>query len=335
MGSRWRKRQAAALQAAPRARSGFTIIELLVVIGIIAFLAALTLTIVGEILTTAKRRRTQTTIAKIDSLMLKRMNAFERAIEQQNEAATVPQYAAAVVGPLGLSSVSVVDGTELAKVLGRKHLFRSVFPQRFVEANLTYPSPADVRESSEMMYFFLTQMESYGIAAVGEGDFDSQELADADNDGRIEFVDGWGKPLRFYRWPTLLQGTIEGATLLGPTNASSTGDPDDPLGLVESWTAAVFAGSETGATPTDFEDPASTDPDPAMADDDVYDFHTVATYHTPLIVSVGPDSLLGLFEPHGLDAADTLHTGRLAGPNGSPDDVLDNLSNRNIRAGGN
>ena len=33
-------------------------------------------------------------------------------------------------------------------------------------------------------------------------EFTAQEVADTDDDGLLEFVDAWGEPLRFYRWPT-------------------------------------------------------------------------------------------------------------------------------------
>ena len=32
-------------------------------------------------------------------------------------------------------------------------------------------------------------------------DFTDREVADTDGDGLLEFVDSWGRPLQFYRWP--------------------------------------------------------------------------------------------------------------------------------------
>ena len=47
-------------------------------------------------------------------------------------------------------------------------------------------------------------MQVFGVAPVGVDAFLEQEIADTDNDGLPEFVDAWGNPLRFYRWPTRL-----------------------------------------------------------------------------------------------------------------------------------
>ena len=61
-------------------------------------------------------------------------------------------------------------------------------------------------------------------------------------------------------------------------------------------------------------------------------FHDFFTYHTPLIVSGGPDKKLGLFEPSGLS-----DFGYLAAPKsttGDVDELLDNITNLNQRAGG-
>lgn len=59
-------------------------------------------------------------------------------------------------------------------------------------------------ESSELLYFALTRMEVFGVPPVGESEFDTNEVRDTDGDGLLEFIDGWGAPLRFYRWPTRL-----------------------------------------------------------------------------------------------------------------------------------
>ncbi|MDB5349442.1 MAG: hypothetical protein JWN86_689 [Planctomycetota bacterium] len=54
---------------------------------------------------------------------------------------------------------------------------------------------------SEMLYALLVE----GLGPLGSvfsrEDFRDTELRDTDNDGVLEFVDGWGEPLQFYRWP--------------------------------------------------------------------------------------------------------------------------------------
>lgn len=54
---------------------------------------------------------------------------------------------------------------------------------------------------SEMLYALLVE----GIGPMGSvfspDDFTDNEVKDTDGDGLLEFVDAWGKPLQFYRWP--------------------------------------------------------------------------------------------------------------------------------------
>ena len=67
--------------------------------------------------------------------------------------------------------------------------------------------------------------------------------------------------------------------------------------------------------------------------------HDFYTFHTPLIVSAGPDKLLGLYEPR-----NTTDFGHLAAPlpaaapltyaNSTMRYLMDNITNLNQRAGG-
>ena len=59
-------------------------------------------------------------------------------------------------------------------------------------------------ESSELLYFCLIASGSFGATSVDADRFTPAEIQDTDNDGLPEFVDAWGQPLRFYRWPTRL-----------------------------------------------------------------------------------------------------------------------------------
>src|SRR5690606_9033951 len=63
-----------------------------------------------------------------------------------------------------------------------------------------YPENHDPStESSECLYLILTE-PSLGNSIVA--DIDRRFIRDSDGDGLPEFVDAWGKPLRFIRWPT-------------------------------------------------------------------------------------------------------------------------------------
>jgi hypothetical protein len=52
---------------------------------------------------------------------------------------------------------------------------------------------------SEVLYAFLVEAPG---ALVTRDSFKASEVGDTDGDGLPEFLDGWGNPIRFYRWPT-------------------------------------------------------------------------------------------------------------------------------------
>jgi hypothetical protein len=58
----------------------------------------------------------------------------------------------------------------------------------------------------------------YAILVEGQGplgttfrpdDFTDKEVRDTDHDGLPEFVDAWGQPLQFYRWPILFHSDVQ------------------------------------------------------------------------------------------------------------------------------
>lgn len=56
---------------------------------------------------------------------------------------------------------------------------------------------------SEMLYAILVEGGGTYGSAFNKDDFTTKEVADTDGDGLLEFVDAWGEPLQFYRWPIL------------------------------------------------------------------------------------------------------------------------------------
>ncbi len=286
--------------------------------------------------------------------------------------------------------------------------------------NGTYEAGTDtidhdpLTESSELLYFAITRLEIFGAPLIGIDEFRTQEVADTDNDGLPEFIDGWGRPLRFYRWPTRL---FKPFGLLGADGAAGTTGVDDEIDTttdVDTVDVTVNGSNITIPDPDEIGWPGTDDvviptqerfvaglyieglPRPPIMvlsggvvrpvagdydmlnedPDDSYGvlleeirrqtatksgmllnvsetrFHTLDTYHKPLVVSAGPDGVLGLYEPfynedinfNGLfDAATddgngngTLDLGLLAQPVSitSPDAAYDDITNRNRRAGG-
>jgi len=285
--------------ATPR-RAGFTLVEIMVVIGILALMITLSLTTYGYVIANAKEKATKATIKKISMALAHRMEAFNRGINKQNLAAGSgrPAY-------ITFQNWNKY-GSDLAKVMGRKDLFRDNFPQTFAEhltaseqSTATLTSAAKRAASAEVLYLFLSSGVSFGEDISDSTSFNANELRDTDGDGVQELVDAWGNPLRFYRWPTSMISSGD-SNLLIRTKAS-TKDPDDPLGLITATSVPNFATN----------------------------YHAIDSWHTPLVVSAGEDGVLGLYEP-----ADTSNNGNLAAPTGVSEDLFDNISNLNLQGGG-
>ena len=260
-------------------RSGFTLLELLIVISIIGVLMTLVTVVIRGTVNQAREEATKTTIIKVNRLLEQRIEAFDRAFKGSRR----DQY---VRGTIGL--LRAIDGRfdyfndhpdeapPAIVLLARKAGFRYEFPQRYVERTafdgtpsgtglsaavtdatngmpvtvyrkLAYPiarqqlvndpvSPnpnptvAEINaqvsanwdkhlawetnaansedfhstESSELLYFTLVSSGTFGSSPVDADQFQGVEIGDLDEDGLPEFIDAWGNPLRFYRWPTRL-----------------------------------------------------------------------------------------------------------------------------------
>ncbi len=166
-------------------------------------------------------------------------------------------------------------------------------------------------ESAEILYLMFSESSVYGVTTADAGDFSANELADTDNDGLLEFVDAWGNPLRFYRWPTRLINPETGIV-----------DPADPT-VNPYWDSLSNVKLKDLPAVYDQFDPTNTLTDQirrlgismgstffseGKANTTLQNvIHTPNTYQTFLIVSAGEDGLLGLEEP--TNAAELGHLG--------------------------
>jgi len=439
----------------PLNRGGFTLLELLVVVAIIAGLMSLSFVVMFGFADSAEEEATAVTVRKVQGMLEQRVEAFDRAFKGTRKQLAINGTLALLRDPN--SDGDYDDGIfgvrpEALEILAKKAAYRFEFPQRLFEREISgdlstiipasgsnpgmpdsiaqkialpaaqtelvhegiaSPTQAQiiarasarwhggtdggqtflghnaVTESSELLYFSLIASGSYGAAQVDADRFTNQELQDTDQDGLPEFVDVWGQPLRFYRWPTLLMapGGPE------PTFQPVLADPSDPTDVIttvdtdgdgipdttvgqrqvttdERQVANILMQGlppaptllPNGTLPRDL---LLTDPDDPVGllyselerldgndgrplfrlEFNSAKYHTPDTYHTPLVVSVGLDGQLGLYEP-----SDTANRGNLAAYNldlngngtiGEAADfdlmidaISDNITSRNKRAGG-
>ncbi|REK23464.1 MAG: prepilin-type N-terminal cleavage/methylation domain-containing protein [Planctomycetota bacterium] len=348
-------------QQTPR-RAGFTIVELLVVILIIAAMIAISVAVMGDSVKEARIQATRTTIRQLDSMLQQRVETFGRL----NLTSQAQRFKLAydTNKPVADPAVSL----EVAEIMVRKDRFRAAFPQRVEDlwgfdqqagggddaplyavwlSNLTSPGNHQPEtESSELLYLSLTEGTVFGGPALGIDRVPVEHVHDTDNDGIPEFVDEWGSPLRFYNWTTrlirpdgpgadidlpmfqatakpLMPSVIEpgGPTLPMPFDYYSNWlniDPDDQTG-------ALSAAISNGFFNTAFDLGTANLAVPF----DETNYHTLDTYHVPLIVSAGPDENLGLNEPTATGFARLalpLATG--IGDTAALDLLYDNITNR-------
>jgi prepilin-type N-terminal cleavage/methylation domain-containing protein len=84
------------------------------------------------------------------------------------------------------------------------------------------PSPAN--QGAELLYEIVSNSTYQGSSALEY--FRPSEIGDTDGDGYGEFLDAWGRPIQWIRWP---------AGYPSPLNDTSTPDPMDPLRTDWRW----------------------------------------------------------------------------------------------------
>lgn len=345
-------------------RRGFTLIELLVVIALMTTLASMALVVYGRTGESARIAGTKTLLTVLHSAVAERVESLRRfnlkplariAQDDVNDANKIYQYKLLYRGafPQRLQDLYGADGqftpadnAPLFVTLQKKiQAINSVNPsipllnasnQAYWEQNLS---------SAELLYLALTEGTSFGLPPLDLDLIDGQSIADTDGDGLLEFIDGWGNPIRFYNAPTGLlrpDGNVYDGMMGSPTPITRQNYNHARL-LIRTLPEFVPTNPMMNPNQVDWNDytsPLNIDPDDPIGEFDAFflrkngslneenfmesAFHAVNTYHTPLLVSAGPDGQLGMYEPN--DAGGTNSRHRL-GVITNVADVYDNLTN--------
>ncbi len=351
-------------------RAGFSLVELLVVMAIIATLASLSFVVLGKTGEAAREAATKTSMRIISGALHERVDAFHELTAGVSQ--VDPDMPARKNGRVFRQTVDAFNRwftlanplpalqphPLAAEAYVRKTMFKSVFPQR-VEDLYGYngisnngggdDSPLLIRmrdtvanqwkpdswmgrnvttagaDSSELLYLVLTEGDVYGMPPSEIDGIDKNLIGDTDSDGNLEFLDGWGRPLQFYNWPTRLikddgitfTGTVTVSGNTYPTSAllvsnlppvPPTGgvsatqnrsridrDPEDPLRSLYPGRAGYFAFySATAPSPFNLQAPSGVIAAQRFHTDAYHDPNTATM---PLVVSAGPDGDLGLYMP--------------------------------------
>jgi prepilin-type N-terminal cleavage/methylation domain-containing protein len=338
---------------ADRRRRGFTLVELLVVIAIIALLSSMALVVYGRVGENARIAGTKTLIKQLDSNLQERMEALRRydfgplaqsffrysGTQQQYEPVAwlkkatykseFPQRFQDLYGfdnAHGDSTPSQQrDNSPLWAIVKKRHPPINP-PTPNTSDDLAQINPATNQpyvSSAELLYLALTEASSYGLPPLDLDQINGRYVVDEDQDGLPEFVDGWGKPLRFYNFPTaLLRPSGNSYDEFPSGGATATGQP---ISRYDYQNARILNRAlpplpvDTGGVVRDiawddYDHPLNidshdylgvinvdrdpTDNDKTNEDRFERNWHSRNTYFAPLIVSSGPDEALGMYEPH-------------------------------------
>lgn len=228
-------------------RNGLTLIELLISITIIATLAAVFLGVSNAAMESARSARTKTTIGKIHTLLMERWDSYATRRVELNPALkrSIDRLSGDIRGPI-LSD---------ARLLATRELMKYELPDRWSDITTAlrtddpdldgYPGPDLLATTPAIARFYRRQYERVRNSSelttnqraeclfmivmyhTGDGEartlFSSQDIGDTDGDGAEEFLDGWGRPIFFIRWPA---GFVAASDLMtGDANADH--DPFD------------------------------------------------------------------------------------------------------------
>jgi prepilin-type N-terminal cleavage/methylation domain-containing protein len=230
-------------------RSGFTLIEMVVVIGIILLLVSLSAAGIMRILNLQQRRNTESAILKLD----KGFNQQWKTVIDTAKTEQINPIAQLLAGTDGLAP-------NRARVIHILLCLKREFPTTFAEAVNPVPiSAADLAtlglqpfapnqdyvrtlqgaqaghtESSACLYLALKERRR-GTDFDPDTALSSQEVVlPIPGDGLKEIWDGWGRPINFQRWP------------YNPVAPYAAPFWQSPVGTIQTFAAA---------NPPDTEDP--------------------------------------------------------------------------------
>ena len=232
---------------------GVTLIELLITMAIIATLSAVFVGATRSAMEAASAARTKSTIAKIHSLLMEHWASYET--RRADIKPSILNDIKDAFPDLRLQSQATAD----ARLLAKRELMKLEMPDRWSDVlragipnnnflgasegdTLILNAPTSLSQSYLRRYRNLPSGISYDqllenqsaeclyltvMLATGDGEasslFNPKDIGDTDEDGALEFLDGWGNPIRFIRWPA---GFVNESDLM-TGNADTDHDPFD------------------------------------------------------------------------------------------------------------
>jgi prepilin-type N-terminal cleavage/methylation domain-containing protein len=277
-----------------RYRVGYTLVELMVALAIVALIVSMTAGAILQYITTGQRKVTEATIRKVYTCLNGQWAAvLDLARNEQMDNVFSPSTMALI------RSMTNGDDT-FTRVIYVKLRLAQEFPMSMAEINAP---PAGVQpkvqyqnlspgiagqtyESSAILLAAIRQSRKGFVLSAD--DLGSSVTTVTLGTSTVQYlVDGWGQPLAFYRWPTGCTDLDSVCPIPSPTTSTIVRDQEDPDGRLLSLTGTVqtkFEGwchllHQTVSTSTTNTATGLT---------------PHAYYTVPVVVSSGPDLQMGL-----------------------------------------
>lgn len=300
---------------------GITLIELLITMTIIAIISALIMGTAAAAIENAREKNTQALITKIHTLIMERYSSYEtRRIDVDPRITReINSWAAAATNPTDFQARNTARGQMLAdaRLLGIRELMKKEMPDRWADVKHI---PLILSQSPPLAQTYFRryqQIEShpnsgnneaaeclYMVVMLSTGDgeartlFSKQDIGDTDGDGAPEFVDGWGNPIGWMRWPA---GVVSDLQPLNPDGTRPGENDHDPFDLFrrDSPTVVkpdigqyptVLAGQQGASFQTTYRENLRN----RMLNASPANSHLLAYRLVPLIYSGGADGISGM-----------------------------------------
>jgi prepilin-type N-terminal cleavage/methylation domain-containing protein len=153
-----------------------------------------------------------------------------------------------------------------------------------------------VTARAEMLYALVVEGSGPLGSVFSRDDFTDREVRDTDGDGMPEFVDAWGQPLQFFRWPVFYHSDVQrGVNIQPDTSQSQTWDILQPyLSMIEQREQDPIDPNQLLVAPAWWSNAGAG----GLAANDSYPSALVAnTTAAPTNASVGVQAFEALFHP--------------------------------------
>ena len=233
-------------------RGGFTLIELLVTMVIISIVAALSLSGLASSRQRSKINKTKSTIRKLHEII---MPQYESYLSRRVAGATPADRLAAIrllmvqEMPDQWADVYVTAGLPngTGRPLPTAPTRRYAQFKDIIVTGLNWASNGEAYYESAECLALIVMRGGFNPDAMAA--FRNDEVGDVDNDNAPEILDGWGKPIRFVRWPSGFRVTNSTDSSIQPRNAAINPDPFDPQRVSRSVNYPSGAQHDFGLTP--------------------------------------------------------------------------------------